>query len=90
MKHENNELVQNGLKEKNIILKMHEVIKDGRAYMSETFITDKGMTVTVNIPILTPEQQIERDKEIEQSLIALYKKIVASGRGYIYDKVNDK
>lgn len=85
MKHGDNELELNKASEdEKIILKMHKVIIDGRAYMSETFISDRRMTVTVNIPDRTPEQQKERDKEIEQSMVALYKKIVARGGGGIY------
>lgn len=58
--------------------------------MVKTFVTDKGMEVTVNIPDRTPEQQKERDKEIEERLTALYKSMVANGRGYIFDKSDRK
>jgi len=57
--------------------------------MKETFISKSGTTVTVHIPDITPERQKERDREIERRMVALYKSIVASGRGDIY-KSHDK
>lgn len=48
--------------------------------MTKTFTTDRGMTVTVSIPDRTPEEQLVRDKEIEQSVIAIYRKMEREGK----------
>lgn len=40
----------------------------------ETFISSKGIKVKVFIPDLTEEEKRKRDREIERSLISIYKR----------------
>lgn len=54
--------------------------------MQEIFITSRGTKIKVNIPERTPEEQKQRDREIEHNMIAIYKKLEKEGNLHILNK----
>lgn len=49
-------------------------------FVVETFVSSKGVVITVNIPDRTEEEQKTIDREFQQNAAAFYRKLLTEGK----------